>query len=323
METRILVLAILGISAAFTMFLAVLGAVSQHEIRRILSVHVISQVGYMVFGIAVMTGYALAGCVFYMIQHMVVKSSLFLCCGVIEKHTGTDDLDGLGGVLKRDAWLGVLFFIAAMSLVGLPPLSGFFGKLVIIESGWAPEPWYLPVLSILGLATGALTLLSMMKIWSYAFWSPATAPTAMEAGAVKRSSKSAYLGIVMLVGSALFLGFGAQPVYQVVFNAGEQLANPKHYIQAVLGDEAASSYRAPGSDKEQSTIAAGAGEHKLASGGRSKDHPALEDGLTDPLAAQARPWQSAMPSGLLARQMRFDALSDSPGRAIETKEVAR
>jgi multicomponent Na+:H+ antiporter subunit D len=239
-ETRIIVLAILGISAAFTMFLAVLGAVSQHEIRRILSVHVISQVGYMVFGIAVMTGYALAGCIFYMIQHMVVKSSLFLCCGVIEKHTGTDDLDHLGGVLKRDAWLGVLFFIAAMSLVGLPPLSGFFGKLVIIQSGWTASHWYL---AVLGLATGALTLLSMAKIWSYGFWNPPHAPTAMAPAAVKATSRPAYLGIIMLVGSALFLGFGAQPVYQVAFNAGRQLQNPKPYIQAVLGDDAATAYQ--------------------------------------------------------------------------------
>jgi multicomponent Na+:H+ antiporter subunit D len=235
MQTRTIVLAVIGIAAAFTMFLAVLGAVSQHEIRRILSVHVISQVGYMVFGIAVMTGYALAGCVFYMIQHMVVKCSLFLCCGLVEKHTGTDDLDRLGGVLRRDPWLGVLFFIAAMSLVGLPPLSGFFGKLVIIHSGWTQTYW---ILSILGLATGALTLLSMVKIWSYGFWNPPDAPTAMAPEVVRHSSRSAYAGIVLLVASALFLGFGAQPVYDIAFNAGRQMANPQHYIAAVLGPEA-------------------------------------------------------------------------------------
>jgi hypothetical protein len=170
-----------------------------------------------------------------MIQHMVVKCSLFLCCGLVEKHTGTDDLDNLGGVLRRDTWLGVLFFVAALSLVGLPPLSGFFGKLVIIQAGWTPAHWWL---SVLGLATGALTLLSMMKIWSYGFWHPPDAPTAMAPTQVKRSSKGAYLGIVMLVGSALFLGFGAEPVYRIAFNAGKQLANPRYYIAAVLGEEA-------------------------------------------------------------------------------------
>ena len=226
---------ILIVAAAFTMFLAVLGAVSQHHVRRILSVHVISQVGYMVFGIAVMTGNALAGCAFYMIQHMVVKCALFLCCGVMEKHAGTDDLDKLGGLLKRDWKLGVLFFIAAMSLVGLPPLSGFFGKMVIIREGFLEGQWYL---GVIGLVTGAITLLSMLKIWSYGYWNPAQAPTANKPEAVKTSCKSAYGAIALLVGCALFLGLGAEPIYKVAFRAGEQLENPQHYITAVLGDEA-------------------------------------------------------------------------------------
>lgn len=229
---------ILIVSAAFTMFLAVLGAVSQHEVRRILSIHVISQVGYMVFGIAVMSGNALAGCAFYMIQHMVVKCALFLCCGVMEKHTGTDDLDKLGGLLKRDWKLGVLFFIAAMSLVGLPPLSGFFGKMVIIRSGFGEGFWYL---GIIGLVTGALTLLSMLKIWSYGYWNPVPGngyPAKTEPKAVIAGNRSAYFGIAMLVLAALFLGFGAEPVYTVAFKAGEQLENPEAYITAVLGEEA-------------------------------------------------------------------------------------
>jgi len=243
---------IIAISAAFTMFLAVLGAVSQHNVRRILSVHVISQVGYMVFGIAIgvgasvvldadlaqaTAGAAMAGCAFYMIQHMVVKCSLFLCCGVMEKHAGTDDLDSLGGLLKRDVWLGVLFFIAAMSLVGLPPLSGFFGKLVVIREGFrggARGWWWL---SVLGLLTGALTLLSMLKIWSYGFWDPAKAPTVAPPAVVKRGNRSAYFGITMLVVTALFLGFGAELVYDFAWDAGAQLVEPTAYIEAVLPDD--------------------------------------------------------------------------------------
>ena len=229
---------ILVVAAAFTMFLAVLGAVSQHEVRRILSIHVISQVGYMVFGIAVMSGHALAGCAFYMIQHMVVKCALFLCCGVMEKHAGTDDLDKLGGLLKRDWKLGVLFFIAAMSLVGLPPLSGFFGKMVIIRSGFGEGYWYL---GVIGLVTGALTLLSMLKIWSYGYWNPPPPPeqgypVRTEPQAVIAGNRPAYLGIAMLVIAALFLGFGAEPVYKVAFKAGDQLANPRPYVTAVLGE---------------------------------------------------------------------------------------
>lgn len=224
---------LLIIAAAFTMFLAVLGAVSQHNVRKILSIHVISQVGYMVFGIAVMSGHALAGCAFYMIQHMVVKCALFLCCGLMEKHAGTDDLDKLGGLLKRDWPLAVLFFIAAMSLVGLPPLSGFFGKMVIIREGFGQGQWYL---GVIGLVTGALTLLSMLKIWSYGYWNPDKAPTAQPAKVVRSSSKGAYVGIAMLVICALFLGFGAEPIYKVAHRAGDQLTDREAYITAVLGE---------------------------------------------------------------------------------------
>ncbi|QQE11813.1 Na+/H+ antiporter subunit D [Planctomycetota bacterium] len=234
--TRTTILWIIAVAAAFTMFLGVLGAVSQHEVRRILSIHVISQVGYMVFGLAIMTGWALAGCIFYMIQHMVVKCSLFLCCGIMEKHAGSDDLDKLGGLLKRDTLLGVLFFVAAMSLVGLPPLSGFFGKMVIIQEGWNNGLWWL---SIIGLATGALTLLSMLKIWSYGYWNPEPKkyPQAAKPENVKSSSRSGYIGIAMLVVLALFLGFGANPVYKFADRAGEQLVSPDAYIMAVLPKE--------------------------------------------------------------------------------------
>ncbi|QDU71571.1 proton-conducting transporter transmembrane domain-containing protein [Mucisphaera calidilacus] len=233
-DMRVLIMTLIAASAAFTMFLAVLGAVSQHHVRRILSIHVISQVGYMVFGIAVMTGQALAGCAFYMVQHMVVKCSLFLCCGLMEKHAGTDDLDKLGSLLKRDLGLGVLFFVAAMSLVGLPPLSGFFGKMVIIQSGWDQGLWWL---AILGLLTGALTLLSMLKIWSYGFWNPGPAPTAEPAETVRSGNRAAYIGTGMLVGLALFLGFCAPVVYEAAFTAGRQLYNPTDYVQAVLGEQ--------------------------------------------------------------------------------------
>ncbi len=229
--------AIIAIAAVFTMFLGVLGAVSKHHIRRILAIHVISQVGYMVFGIAVMTGHALAGTAFYMIQHMVVKSSLFLCCGIMEKYAGSDNLNKIGGLLKRDWLLATLFIIAAFSLVGLPPLSGFFGKLVIIQAGWHSGYWYL---SIFGLLTGLLTLLSMVKIWSYGFWSPPQGDQVnVPVGAPRiRRLRSAYIGVGLLVATALFLGVFAQPVYQIAFHAGEQLVDPRAYITAVMGEDA-------------------------------------------------------------------------------------
>ncbi len=230
---------LLLIAAAFTMFLGVLGAVSMHEIRRILAIHVISQVGYMVFGVALLTQAGIKGCMIYMVQHMVVKSSLFLCAGVVEKYRGTDDLDKLGGLAKQAPWLATLFFIAAMSLVGLPPLSGFFGKYVVIREGFVTGYWWL---SVFGLLTGLLTLLSMLKIFGYCFWypRPVEAPASLHDRGVRRHPQLAYAyaGIVLLVTSALFIGLGAQFVNGPAGRAGDIAVDPQRYVTAVLGEAA-------------------------------------------------------------------------------------
>jgi multicomponent Na+:H+ antiporter subunit D len=220
---------LLLVSAGITMFLGVLGAVSQHSVRRILAVHVISQVGYMVFGISLMTTAGLAGALYYMVQHMVVKSSLFLCCGVMEHHAGSDDLDRLGGLLKRDRFLGIAFFVAAMSLVGLPPLSGFFGKLVLVREGWTDHWW----LSVVALLTGALTLVSMLKIWTRGFWLAPVAAAEPAPAAGSGDLRGAYIGIGFLVAVAVLMGLAAEPIYDIAFHAGEQLTDPSAYIGAV------------------------------------------------------------------------------------------
>jgi multicomponent Na+:H+ antiporter subunit D len=179
-----------------------------------------------------MTTAGLAGALYYMVQHMIVKSSLFLCCGVMEQHAGSDDLGRIGGLLKRDRFLGVAFFVAAMSLVGLPPLSGFFGKLVLVREGWADYWW----LSVVALLTGALTLVSMLKVWTKGFWLPpvASEPTpGSDGGAGSGDLRGAYVGIGFLVAVALFVGLAAEPIYDIAFHAGEQLTDPSAYIEAV------------------------------------------------------------------------------------------
>jgi multicomponent Na+:H+ antiporter subunit D len=225
---------IILISAGGTMFLGVLGAVSGHNVRRILAVHVISQVGYMVLGVGLATELAIAATVLYMIQHMVVKSSLFLCCGMMEKYAGTDELENMGGLLRRDGWLATLFFIAALSLAGLPPLSGFFGKLLLlIESlrfKWAVWGY---ALAFLGLATSLLTLLSMMKIWSFAFWSPVT--PAIARAPVPAHRIGGLLAIACMVLLALSVGLGANSYLKLANVAARGVLDPSGYIKAVLG----------------------------------------------------------------------------------------
>lgn len=233
------IIPIIATSAGMTMLLGVLGAVSHHEVRRVLAVLVIAGVGFMIFAIALMSETALAGCVFYMVQSMVVTAALFLICGIVERHTGTDDLQKLGGLFLRDGWLSLLFFIAAMSLVGLPPMSGFFGKMVIVREGFRfrgngglPLWW----LSVAALIAGTLMLLAMLRVWGYGFWSPMPKSYSVKTTTadVRRTWRCAYIAVYVLVVVSVGIGLAAQPIYNFAARAGYQLTHREDYVRAVL-----------------------------------------------------------------------------------------
>ncbi len=245
--TDVLVPVIL-VSAVFTMFLGVLGAVSMHTVRRILSIHIISQVGYMLMGIGLGIAtvktldpqaaldsrtLAVAGAIFFIIHNMVVKCCLFLCGGLMRQHAGSDNLDKIGGLLKRDPWLAALFLIAALSLAGLPPLSGFFGKWVLIKEGFNQEQYSLTAFAV---ATSLLTLLSMLKIWSYGFWSPSSGRH-HDQPETRPNTACGMISITLLVVVALTMGLGAQTYMDISKRAAQTLVNPRPYVAAVLGEQ--------------------------------------------------------------------------------------
>ncbi len=252
-------LPIVLVIAAVTMFLGVLGAVSMHTVRRILAIHIISQVGYMVMGIGLgMIAVGLlanaaevktltdirilgvAGAIFFIIHNMVVKCCLFLCGGLMQAHAGSDDLESIGGLVKRTPWLAVLFIIAALSLAGLPPLSGFFGKFALIKAGWqAADHVGSQFYWVVGfaIATSLLTLLSMLKIWSYGFWEP---PKGLQVERPDRKPRvvGGMIGIVLLVVAALSMGLGAQGYMNASMKAARSVVDPQPYVAAVLGEAA-------------------------------------------------------------------------------------
>ncbi|WP_339282354.1 Na+/H+ antiporter subunit D [Oceanobacillus sp. FSL K6-3682] len=213
--------------AGFTMLLGVLGAVSQFDFKRILSYHIISQVGYMVMGLGIFTPLAVAGAIYYIAHHMIVKTALFLFAGATQKITGTTDLKKMGGLLGTHPWLAWLFFITAISLAGIPPLSGFFSKFPIILAGFEEQQY---VISAVALLVGLLTLFSMMKIFSYAFW-----------GKQKHTEEQAkipveklLLPILPLVALTIILGFAAEPIFTYSMEVAEEIMNPTNYIESVL-----------------------------------------------------------------------------------------
>ncbi len=220
--------------AALTMLTGVLGAASQFDIKKILSFHIISQIGYMIMGLAIYTPLALAGAIFYIVHHIIVKANLFLIGGFIERKYGSSQLAQLGGVYKTMPWLAFLFLVPAFSLAGFPPLSGFWGKFLVIKSSLQTEYYWLAATALL---VGLLTTFSMTKIWSETFWKkPEVDNTAR---VLPANIQWLYcIPIVVLTTLTLIIGLIAEPFYQFSVQAAEQLLNPGGYIQAVLGGKA-------------------------------------------------------------------------------------
>ena len=218
---------IIVIIAGFTMLFGVLGAVSQFNFKRILSYHIISQVGYMVMGLGIFTPLAVAGAIYYIIHHMIVKTALFLLAGATEQVTDTTDLKKMGGLLKTHPVLAWMFFISAISLAGIPPFSGFFSKFPIILSGFQEKQY---VISGIALLVGLLTLFSMIKIFSYAFWGKQQHSKEQS----KRSIGAILLPIAPLVMLTIVLGLAAEPLFQYSLQIAEQIMDPSIYIESVL-----------------------------------------------------------------------------------------
>src|SRR5699024_7296216 len=157
--------------AVSTMVIGVLGAIAQADVKRILSFHIISQIGYMIVGLAVMTTAGIAAAIFYMVHHIIVKTTLFLSGGLIEHHGGSSRLDRLGGMVRTAPAIAVLFGIPALALAGIPPLSGFVAKFSVLGALTTSQEWWALAA---GIIVGLLTLFSMVKIWLGAFWAPPT-----------------------------------------------------------------------------------------------------------------------------------------------------
>jgi multicomponent Na+:H+ antiporter subunit D len=153
--------------AAATMVVGVLGAAYHWDIRRILAFHIVSQIGYMLLGIALDSEAGKICTIFYTVHHIVVKANLFFIAALICRYSGSYDLRRAGGLYARRPLLAVLFAIPALSLVGIPPLSGFWAKLLLVRETLAQGYFVLAGVTVL---VGILTLYSMTKIWLEAFW---------------------------------------------------------------------------------------------------------------------------------------------------------
>ncbi len=216
--------------AGATMLVGVLGAIAQDDVKRILSFHIVSQIGYMIFGLALFTVAGIAAAIFYIVHHIIVKTTLFLAGGLIEHVGGSSRLSRLGGMVSTSPLVAVVFLIPALSLAGIPPLSGFVTKFAIIEAGVISGEHVVVGVSLL---VSLLTLFSMTKIWSGVFWNPATDT----AGAVVDQKPFPLLMMIptaALVVLSLAVAVGAGPLVELSQRTATDLLDSTNYIEAVL-----------------------------------------------------------------------------------------
>ncbi|MBB1244149.1 monovalent cation/H+ antiporter subunit D family protein [Streptomyces durbertensis] len=239
-------------AALVTMVVGVLGAVGQPDMRGILCFHMVSQIGYLLLALALFTERGLAAGVFFLVQYVLVKAALLACAGVVEHTHGTDRLQHLGGLARGAPVLAVSFLVAAFSLAGMPPLSGFTAKFALLLAA-AEEAAYLAV--AVAALVSLLTLTSMVKIWTAAFWgappteaprenvggSPTSSPHLGDAppDAPRRTTARTRARPVLLAATvalavpSVVLGLFAEPLLAAANTAANGLLDPSTYVEAV------------------------------------------------------------------------------------------
>lgn len=229
---------LLFVIAGFTMVVGVLGAFAQPTIRRLLSFHIISQVGYMLMGLAVAisdsrfgVSFGLAAAIIFVVHNMIVKSALLLAGGAAELEMGSGNLSAIGGLAGKRPAMAALFFVAAFSLAGFPPSSGFGGKLALLQVTLDTRHYWIAGVSVL---VSLLTTMSMIRIWQYTFWGKQSHVTpAQPVLESPRSRALAVAPVAVLVGISLTMGIFFGPVLRIATTAADQAIDQAGYIAAV------------------------------------------------------------------------------------------
>ena len=218
---------LIGIMAAITMIGGSIGAIAYKDIRQIVSYNVVITVGFILVGLAVSTEIAIQGSIYYLVHDMIIKALLFLLAGTMIYLTGTSRIENMSGLIRNYPLLGWLFFLTILSLAGIPPLSGFIGK-VYIGQGAVDTGSF--VLLGIGFLSSMFVLYSLLRIFMNTFWGETIISEDEEVPLKKRL----LLPCVLLGIGTLVLGLGAEGISAYVSDAAYTLMNPEVYVDAVL-----------------------------------------------------------------------------------------
>ena len=249
--------AVLLVAALLTMLVGIFGAIAQNDIKRLLSFTLVSHIGYMVFGVALSSRLGMTGTIYYVAHHIVVQTTLFLVVGLIERQAGASTLRRLGGLAAASPLLALLYMIPALNLGVIPPLSGFLGKVALLEAGTEDGSVLAWLLVAGSVVTSLLTLYVVMRVWTKAFWRARddapdgeladVAPSALidqtddtddiafnDRDDVGRMPLGMLVPTMALIAVGLALTVAAGPIFGFSYRAAEEVLDPARYVSAVL-----------------------------------------------------------------------------------------
>ncbi|MNW24082.1 Na(+)/H(+) antiporter subunit D [compost metagenome] len=218
---------VIGTMAGATMILGVIGAVSYMDVNKIMVYNVVAGVGFVAYGMASSSKIALEGLLLYLFHDMLIKTLLFLLGGALIAAAGTSNLNKMGGLIKSYPLLGWMLFVTALALAGVPPLSGFPGKLMLFEGGLEAGLYGLTIIAIVA---SLLMMYSIIKIFTKAFWGTPVTQKENSLYPVRPLLLSSMLLFVLII----CIGPAAELIYPFVSESGTLLLKPELYINAVL-----------------------------------------------------------------------------------------
>lgn len=222
--------------AAMTMLTGGVGALVQKNIRKMFSYLIVCHIGFMIAGLGMYTEIALLGAVFYLIHDIVVKTNIFLLSGLVLKIKGSVMMPKLGGLYQDYPKISLLMSVILFSLVGIPPLSGFWPKLFLFQATFETRSF---VLAGFLLLASFITLFVIGKLWAEVFWKKGEPRQEMDRpftyfDELRPLKKFVFvMPLVLLTIVSLYIGFGAERIMQVALVIAHELKDTSSYIEAV------------------------------------------------------------------------------------------
>lgn len=221
--------------AIMTILTGAFGAMIKTNIRRLFSYLIVCHIGFIVGGLGLYTHLAILGAIFYLIHDIIIKTNLFLIAGLIRQMRGTMDMTRLGGIYSNYPKISLVIALVLFSLAGIPPLSGFWPKIYLIEAAFLVGNGWLVAAIIIG---SFVTLVLIAKFWAAVFWKDASEDDIIQdAFSEMPVNKKIFfvVPIIFLTVITLYIGFNAEMIIRVSDKIAGEMMDTTPYVRAVLG----------------------------------------------------------------------------------------